>query len=113
MVNSSNKVQRYSTKSKTPTSYLDMGDSLRYTYEVENEMVELVELVDINKNEPASKKYSTNIFCGNTKIATNIDSNYRVITLFTKNRVIYPFIWRIMHNSCCPRFLEKSLYTYA
>ena len=63
MVNSSNKVQRYSTKSKTPTSYLDMGDSLRYTYEVENEMVELV---DINKNDHQEKS-TVSSFCDKTE----------------------------------------------
>ena len=41
-----------------------------------------------------------------------IDGNYWVITLILQNMVIYPSVWRIMHNSCYPWFLQHFLYTY-
>ena len=35
-----------------------------------------------------------------------IDGNYPVITLISKNMVIYPSVWRIMHYSCNPQFYK-------
>ena len=35
-----------------------------------------------------------------------IDENYQVVTLILKNMVIYPSVWRIMHYSCYPQFLQ-------
>ena len=36
----------------------------------------------------------------------DIDEIYQVITLILKKKVIYPSIWRIMHHSRYPRFLQ-------
>ena len=54
LVNSSNKVWRDSTKTKTPTLPFQIGYYLRYTNEGHNEMVDLV---DINKNDHDSTTY--------------------------------------------------------
>ena len=35
-----------------------------------------------------------------------IDGNYWVITLFSPNMIIYPSVWRIMHNYRYPQFLQ-------
>ena len=44
-------------------------------------------------------------------IPESIDVNYRVITLISKNMVIYSSVWRIMHYSRYPRILQR-IYTY-
>ena len=49
LVNSSNKIWRDLTQTKTPTLPFQIGEFLRYTNEVHNEMVEMV---DINTNDP-------------------------------------------------------------
>ena len=53
LVNISNKVWRDSNQTKSPNSPFHIGDSLRYTNKVHNEMVDLV---DINTNYPDSIK---------------------------------------------------------
>ena len=44
-------------------------------------------------------------------IVRTIHGNYRVVTLILKNMVIYPSVWRIVHYSHYPRFLQ-ILYIY-
>ena len=46
-----------------------------------------------------------------TDLLCAIDVIYRVITLIFKNMAIYPYIWRIMHYSRYPQFLQKD-YIY-
>ena len=67
IVNTSNKIWRDSTQTKTPTSPLQIGDSLIYTNEVHNEMVELV---DKNENDPDSTQYSIKLLRGNKMAVT-------------------------------------------
>ena len=64
-VNLPNKVWRDSTQAKTPDSPFHIGDSLRYINEGHNEMVELL---DINTNDPDITKYIINLLRGNTLI---------------------------------------------
>ena len=40
-------------------------------------------------------------------IVPTIDGNYWVISLIFKNMVIYPSVWRIMHYSRYPQFLQN------
>ena len=54
LVNLPNKVWRESTQTKYPTSPFHIVDSIRYTNVLHNEVVELV---DVNINEPYSIKY--------------------------------------------------------
>ena len=67
LVNPPNKVWIDSIQTKTPTSLFQIGDYLIYTNEGHNEMVELV---DINTNEPDSTKYRIKIFIGNKMLVT-------------------------------------------
>ena len=65
LVNLSNKVCKYSTKTTTPTSYFHIGDCIRYTNEVHNEMVKIV---DVNTKDTDSIKYSIKFSGVNTMI---------------------------------------------
>ena len=67
IVNPSNKVWRDSTQTKTKTSHLQIGDSLRYTNKGNNE---ILELVYINTNDSDSTKYSIRFLRGNTMLVT-------------------------------------------
>ena len=67
MVNPSHKVWRDSTQTKTPTSPLHIGDSVRYTNEGHNYMVDMV---DLNKNNPDSIKYSIKFLRGKEILVT-------------------------------------------
>ena len=67
IVNPSNKVWRDSTQTKTPTSPLHIGDSVRYTNEGHNYMVDMV---DLNKNNPDSIKYSIKFLRGKEILVT-------------------------------------------
>ena len=67
IVNPSNKVWRDSTQTKTTTSHLQIGDSLRYTNKGNNE---ILELVYINTNDSDSTKYSIRFLRGNTMLVT-------------------------------------------
>ena len=53
LVKALKKGQRYSTQTKSPTSTLQIGYFLRYTNQGHNEVVEMV---DVNKNDPDSIK---------------------------------------------------------
>ena len=46
---------------------MQIGDALRYTNEEHNEVVELV---DVNKNDPGSIKYIIRLLRGNTMVVT-------------------------------------------
>ena len=65
LVNTSKKIWRKTTKTKTLTSPYQIGDSLRYTNEWHNDMVELV---DINTNDPDIIMYSIKLLRGKTMI---------------------------------------------
>ena len=67
LLNSSNKVWRYSAQNKTPTSPFKISDYLRYINEGHNEMVNLV---DINTADPDSTKYSINFLHINKIVVT-------------------------------------------
>ena len=67
LVNPSNKVWGDSTQTKTPTSPFHIGDSLRYTNEGNND---IVNLVDRNTNDPDITNYITKFLRGNTMILT-------------------------------------------
>ena len=56
-----------SKQSKTSTSHLKTGYSLRYKNEGHNE---IMDLTDINANDPAIKNHSINVLSGNTKLVT-------------------------------------------
>ena len=43
---------------------------------------------------------------GRPRYVCTIDGNYRVITLNLKTMVIYPSVWRIIHYSRYPQFLQ-------
>ena len=64
LFNTSNKVWRAANKIKIPTSPFHIRDSLRYTKERHNEMV------DINTNYPDSIKYIIKFLIGNIMIVT-------------------------------------------
>ena len=68
LVNPSDKVWRDSNQTKTPTSPLQHFLYIRYTNEWHNDMVELV---DVNINDPDSIKYITKFLIENTMIVTN------------------------------------------
>ena len=68
IVNPSKNVWRESTQTKAPSSPLQIGDSLRYTNEVKNEMVEIL---DVNKNNPDSIKYIIKLLRKNKMVVTN------------------------------------------
>ena len=65
--NTSNKICRDSTQTETPTLPFQIDDSIRYTNKGHNEMVELV---DINTNDPDITKYIIKFFGLNTLIVT-------------------------------------------
>ena len=65
--NPSNKFWRDSTQNKTPNSPFQIGEYLRYTNRGHNYMVDLV---DINTNDPDSTKYSIEFLRVNTMIVT-------------------------------------------
>ena len=67
LVNPPKKVWIDSTQTKAPTSSLQFGDPMRYTNEGYNEMVDLVE---VNTNDPDSIKYIINLLRVNTMIVT-------------------------------------------
>ena len=67
LVNSSKKVWRNSTQNKAPTSPFQIGDYLRYTNEGHNGMVELV---DVNTNDPDSIKYIIKFLRVNKMVVT-------------------------------------------
>ena len=64
----SNQVWRDSTKTKTPTSPFQIGESLRYT---NKEHTEMLDLVDINTNDPDRNNCRIKLFIRNTIIVTN------------------------------------------
>ena len=66
-VKPSNKVWRDSTQNKAPTSPFQIGDSLIYKNEVHNEMVDLV---DVKKNDLDSIKYLIKLLMVNTMVVT-------------------------------------------
>ena len=51
----------------TPTSPFQIGDSLQLTNQGQNDMVDLV---NINSNDPEIAKYSINFLSRNTKVVT-------------------------------------------
>ena len=61
------KVHKYLTQTKNPTSPFQIGDSLIYTYEGHNKMVDMLYL---NENDPDIKYYSSKFLHGNKKVAT-------------------------------------------
>ena len=67
LVNPYNNLWRESTKNITPSSPFRIGDSLRYTNEVHNEMMDLL---DINTNDPDNTNYSIKFLRGNTMVLT-------------------------------------------
>ena len=67
IVNPPNKVWRDSTQNKYPTPYFHIGDHLIYTNEGHNEMVEML---DVNKNDSCIIKYIINLFIGNKMVVT-------------------------------------------
>ena len=67
LVNTTNKVCRYSSQTKVPTSPLHIGDILRYTNEGHNEMVYLM---DVNKNDPDIIRYIIKFLKGNKMVVT-------------------------------------------
>ena len=69
-VNQLNKVWKYSTQFKMKTLNYHIGDSPRYTNKGHNKAVDLVE---INKDNPASTKYIIEFLRGNTCLIKNIE----------------------------------------
>ena len=67
LVKPSNKVWRYSTQTKSPTSPFQISNSLIYEHEGQNEMVELV---DVNTNDPDSIKFIIKFLVVNTIVVT-------------------------------------------
>ena len=65
LVKPSKKVWRYSTQTKSPTSPFQIGDSLIYKNEVHNEMVDLV---DVNTNDPDSIKFIIKLLMVHTMV---------------------------------------------
>ena len=72
--NTRNKVWRDSTQPKTPTSPFHIFDSLRYTNEGHNE---IVELVNVNTNYPDSINYNIKFLRLNTIIVNKKFLNSR------------------------------------
>ena len=67
IVNPSNKFWIYSTQTKTTTSPYQIVNSIRYTNEVHNEVLWLV---DKNTNDPDSNKFRIKFLRGNTMVLT-------------------------------------------
>ena len=67
LVNTSSIVWRYSIQNKTPTPTFQIGDCLRYTNEIHNEMVELAK---INTNDAENTNYIIKFLLGNTNVIT-------------------------------------------